>query len=183
LVTKFQTFGPYELPRKGGISNVDCLKEMWLSINEIEQDGIAERLKRAIGVYIVVREIGKNSKPWYVGKTYSGFNSRFRQHLKGKVFGGIEKIPKGGKVKIFLLVRGSTKTGKFKTRVKRGKTVKSIDILEFMLIGSCQKLNPDLLNTSQAAFHRGFQIPGYMNDKKSKRNPAAKELAIALRVK
>jgi hypothetical protein len=110
---------------------------------------------------------GDKLVPIYVGKTDRGFAKRLHTHSIFKKIG--EHYPDKD-VHLFLIARVTPKSGKFitmKRRVtlagERGGVKKSTanTELEFLLIGSCLRANPALLNTQEKSFLDGLQVPGY----------------------
>ena len=58
--------------------------------------------------------------------------------------------------------------------------LKSIDRLEFALIGSCLAKNSDLLNAQEKVFHKWLTVPGYWNSHPDDYDDAALQLARML---
>jgi predicted GIY-YIG superfamily endonuclease len=188
---KFDTFGPLLLSRADQIVSVDELRTFSEAL-----EGERKGLSKAIGVYIFGL---KNSKgeitPWYVGKTDKGFSRRFDEHSRGKgenLFTKLAKEMPKGDLQVFLIAR-LTPSEKFmkpkKAKSKAGSQrhkitpVKSIDRLEFALIGTCLAKNPDLINRSQKTFHEDFHVPGYMEGNTPSKSTAARSLRRTLRAK
>jgi hypothetical protein len=174
MPTDFKTFGPFDFPNTSSVTNED-LKQFWSSSN------IDEGLVTAIGVYILCRKIGSNPpKPWYVGRTDKGFRRRLKQHVRGGTFRRLDELAPNGKLQVFLIARTNPGGKSFK---KKGKNLlKSIRMLEFLLIGMCLTRNKRLLNTSEKAFHKGLYVPGYLNNKRGKPGKPARGLAEMLNV-
>ncbi len=174
MPSRFQTYGPYPLPRVDGAVVIDELDAFW---DEIEDE--VPELGSAIGVYVVA---GKDRQgkliPWYVGQTHSGFRSRSKGHfLQGKLSRKLSEVEPKGEF-VFFLIALRTKSGeKFRGRKTKGLPIRIIRALETRLIGSCFAMNPALLNVSQITLNRALQVPGYLNDEISTRNRAAKEFA------
>ena len=176
----FSTFGPFPF----GEFSKDGLKKFWLQVNqELERLGYSTGIEKAIGVYIVT-SIRKNGAllPCYVGKTDNSFGIRFSQHRKR--FASL--FPESsGKVGVFLIAR-VTGTGKYKKvtdKMRESKGLKSIDRLEFALIGECLKRNQNLINLRERTFHKSLHVPGFANSARKKWDDAARQLAGMLRVR
>jgi hypothetical protein len=188
---KFDTFGPLLLSRADQIVTADELRTFSKAL-EGEKTG----LSKAIGVYVFGLKDSKGEiVPWYVGKSDKGFSRRFDEHSKGRGENLYEKLAKRmptGDLQVFLIARLTpsekfmkAKTAKSKTGSKRKRTkpVKSIDRLEFALIGTCLAKNQDLINRSQKTFHEDFHVPGYMEGNNPSESASATSLRRTLRVK
>jgi hypothetical protein len=171
----FQTYGPFEIRRRGKTVEKAALSEMWNAVCATKSN---RNLDGARGVYVFATRRGKVLMPWYVGKTDGHFRIRFNQHLRDGKLDKLAACSPKDELVVFLLARVSAKAGKFRKRSK--DKLKSIDRLEFMLIASCLKLNSDLLNTREATFHRSLCVPGYLNDDPTTRHEAAQDFAIML---
>ena len=165
----FDTLGPFPLKRKKGWVDIDDVDAFWAS-SELEKH---EGIDSAIGVYIIATRKGDAPpKPWYVGKTERGFRRRFLEHVKhGTAFNPVAEHAYNGHLQVFLLVRKNS-TGHFakahpypasRPTVAKKKRHKSIDRLEFALIGACYVKNKKLLNVSQRTFHATLHVPGFLN--------------------
>ena len=173
---KFSTFGPLHA-------------QEWttLGLDKLFSDAEAAKsdLSRAMGVYIIVTRDKKGKlTPWYVGKTDKGFRRRLTQHLKSATLQALFTKP-SITVQVFLIAR-VTNVGrimKMKKRAKGKKGLRSIDILELSLIGSCLNKNIDLINAKNATFHRIFHVPGYWNSLPKDYDAAASELALMVGIK
>ena len=170
----FETFGPFPLKREQDYAiSTDDIKDFWDEVTEKEAG-----LESAIGVYIISVRHGTSSKPWYVGKTDTGFRTRLVGHAASlRLFPGLNsRAPKGHLEVLFIAQR--TRDGKGfksprKSRRKSKKTKNSIDFLENLLIGACFAQNKDLLNVQKMAKYRDVSVPGLMNDPKGKpKHPA-----------
>jgi hypothetical protein len=172
---QFDTVGPIEMPR--GIDE-EIVAQWFSRVIEKEYPGLGS----AVGIYIIARQVGRlPAVPWYVGKTEVGFLRRFKQHAGMKRgFGNLNQIPKGGKLRVFLLPLRSGKKGVFRKAPKTANTIRAVNALEDMLIGSCLSANEHLLNVSQKTLHRDLRVPGYLHDEPSERSAAATELARML---
>jgi hypothetical protein len=186
---RFETYGPYPFERGAGLVTKSELETFCNSLRTIQIG--KSNLARAMGVYIFGLSRGrKRIIPWYVGKTDKGFARRFGEHHAGRgenLFRRIDKKLPPGTLQVFLLAR-ITPNGKFmkvkklsakaKTRGRiKPKSLKSIDRLEFLLIGRALAKNPNLLNESQTIFHKEFHVPGFVD----RENPSTSNAASALR--
>lgn len=175
----FSTFGPYALERASGQVSLDNLEDFWSAVSD-EAAGLEE----AVGVYVIAtRKRGGAAKPWYVGKTDVGFGKRFRTHVRTQsAFNPIAGEAPKGKLYVFLIARLNA-SGAFSgpPRKLHGNR-KSIDRVEFALIGSCYSVNRKLMNVSQKSFHAGICVPGYLGSKRGKPTKSAAELARMLEI-
>jgi hypothetical protein len=187
LIVEYATCGPFELTRKNGRVDPKRLEDFWSKVKR--EKNAYTNLDAAIGVYIVATRIGKAApKPWYVGRTYVGFRNRFSAHLKGETaFDRISEFAPNGSLYVFLIAR-LNESGKFtrpRYRKVNGKhkvvSFKTIERLEFALIGSCLLRNKNLINTSEKTFHSGLSVPGYLNDKSGPPAASARTLAAMLK--
>ncbi len=171
----FSTYGPFEL---SDMSSAGIIK-LFESIQKTNKN-----LQYGIGVYIVAaRDKDGALVPWYVGKTDNEFGKRFMQHFKGLRF--YKLLAERGPLSFFLIAR-ITPTGKLKKvtdRMRERPGLKSIDRLEFALIGSCSSLNPELSNKREKSFHTIMHVPGYWNSSVENYDDAARELAAMLRTR
>jgi hypothetical protein len=151
---KFLTFGPFELEK----NEPAAIRAFFTRIEEAK-----ENLEKAIGVYIFAIPNDKNELvPLYVGKTDRGFGGRIRKHLDNHKFD--EHVSRQCRLNLFLIAK-STSSKKFKKvtlKMRESKKgTKSINELEFALIGSCIELNQNLINKSESTFHRTLRVPGF----------------------
>lgn len=171
----FLTFGPFEL-KEISPHAIDKL------FDEIK--ATQERLPEAIGVYIFAKRSGRDKLiPLYVGKTDRGFGGRIRNHLDAAIFDG--SLSQGDRLNIFLIARATSpkKLKRVTPKMRASKKgMKSINELEFALIGSCIELNPKLINKSESRFHRTLHVPGYLNSPAHERDASAKKLAAMLKI-
>lgn len=171
----FLTFGPFELKE----ILPDAIDNLFLEIKAAR-----EGLPEAIGVYIFAKRSGRGKLiPIYVGKTDRGFGRRIRHHLDHDRFDG--GLSEGDRLNIFLIA-GATSSKKLKKVTPKMRDrkygMKSIDALEFALIGSCIELNPKLMNKSERRFHGTLHVPGYWNSPAYERDASAKKLAAMLKI-
>ena len=168
----FETYGPFALREWSN----EARDELYADI-----EAAKEGLQDSIGVYIVACKQGAKLLPWYVGKTHNGFGIRLKRHF----FDGPFKTAyeRNGNLSLFLIARASP-NGRLKER-KKGqpvKQLKSIDQLEFALIGTCLVQDPELLNKQEKTFHQSIIVPGYLNSP-SREDKSAKSLAKLLGTK
>jgi len=173
---EFNTFGPFEVRKKSGSDIKDDLTSFFELIDE-KHPGLSS----ASGVYVLCKQNGNAApKPWYVGRTTAsrGFKGRFWEHYHNDFYARLNETAPNGKLVGFLLARMNAGGRSFRTA--RASDLKSINMLEFLLIGACLTCNESLLNASEKAFHRGFHVPGYLNKKPGKPNKAAQAFAEML---
>ncbi|HEV2646484.1 MAG TPA: GIY-YIG nuclease family protein [Acidobacteriaceae bacterium] len=167
----FETFGPFELARRGGLDS-ESLEDFW------GQEGVPSGLRDECGIYIVCTRHGSSPlKPWYVGKTEGRFEKRFNSHLKSRKFDEIAKNSPNGPLQIFLIARRTPKNRPVRYARRNTKAVKEI---EFALIGACLPLNRDLLNIKEVDFFRKMHVPGFYVSKRRTSSAAAGELKLML---
>jgi len=170
----FDTYGPYLLK-----AHDDEALEYFFEQIKVDNP----RLENAIGVYLVAaRSSGRKWIPWYVGQTWNSFGTRIVQHYRDKKFAKL--IDRFGTLQFFLLPR-ATQKGRVRwssSRIKSDRGLKSIDQLEFALIGTCLKLNSHLLNKSESRFHKTFYVPGFIEPTPIKPEPAARALSKLLKI-
>jgi hypothetical protein len=171
----FSTYGPFEL-REMSPAGIDKLFE---SIKKTDKN-----LQYAIGVYIVAAKDNDGELiPWYVGKTDNEFGKRLIQHFDGARF--YKLAAERGPLSFFLIAR-VTPSGRLKkvtARMRETPGLKSIDRLEFALIGSCSSRNSELLNKREKSFHTIMHVPGYWNSSVEHYDDAARELAGMLKTR
>ena len=168
----FDTLGPFALSRRSGEIDEEVLDDFW-SVIESKHPSASD----AAGVYIIGTRRGDGAiKPWYVGQTHRRYESRFKQHSRGKLFRRLCEVAPNGDLMVFLIAK-TTRTGKF----WRGKkTLRSISYLEFALIGNCLSQNARLLNVSHAGFYKRFSVPGFTKGRAGKPGLSARELSKML---
>jgi hypothetical protein len=171
----FLTFGPFELRE----ISPDAIDKLFDEIKAAK-----EGLDDAIGVYIFAKRSGRGKLiPLYVGKTDRGFGVRFRHHLDVGRFAG--SLTKGDRLNIFLIAHATSpkRLKRVTPKMRDSKNgMKSINELEFALIGSCIELNPNLINKRESRFHRTLHVPGYWNSPAHERDASAKKLAAMLKI-
>jgi hypothetical protein len=186
---RFETYGPFVLKRdeKEAISTED-VHDFWDEIMDSKESEVG--LDLAIGVYILSLTDGKTAKPWYVGKTDSGFRHRLIQHARDlKLFSNLNRHAPAGNIEvIFIARRNSTGKGFKKPTSSRKAESKSknrkhesIDFLESLLIGACYSQNESLLNVQKMAHYRDTTVSGFMNEKDGKLTKAATYLKRLLK--
>lgn len=169
----FDTYGPFVMKTH----DKEGIDDLFVQIRTAES-----RLQNAIGIYVISAKSSKGVLlPWYVGRTWNEFGNRIVQHYKAKKFAWL--IDEFGPITFFLLPRATPK-GRVKSATEKVRLngLKSIRELEFMLIGTCLKLNPELLNKQEATFFNSLHVAGYIDNGPSDRNfPAAKALSKLLK--
>lgn len=175
MPAKFKTLGPFELKVENGQLDKTTLRAIWKG---------NKGLRYGIGVYILTVQVGKRLIPIYVGKTNRSFGSRLGQH---SIFSKVSDSFEGKKLLLFLIPRVTSKKGDL-VRAKRKfiengegirsqvKGLKSIDQLEFALIGTCIAQNENLLNKQEKTFHQGLIVPGYLNDESEELTESSSKL-------
>lgn len=157
MTARFVTMGPFDLARTRGFLDAQALQKIWTGDPALE---------KAIGVYVIASKNGKNLLPLYVGKSNRSFGSRLNKH---SIFTTLAKNYPKDDLCIFLIARVTTARGDYKTATRKVvrdgvelQKLKSIDRLEFALIGTCLTLNKNLLNEQNKKFLEGLDVPGYL---------------------
>ena len=134
-------------------------------------------LSDAVGCYIFAIKAGKGVRPWYVGKTE---RASFRKEaFKFEPFAKALNQLKIGTPLLYLLA-ARTKGGKLTKPAKR--SIASVGALEELLIGTCLRRNPRLLNKKVTKHFKEIEVPGYMNESPGARSLNARALARLLKV-
>ncbi len=165
LRLKFETFGPFTLPRpkyqtgakKGKFKKwIDQTKEsrrsFWRSIEDKEPG-----LSGAVGCYVFA--LGKI--PWYVGKTEKlRFEMETWQSHKMDHYGAALAARKRARPVLYLIAK-RTPAGRFAKATSRRHP--DIKYLEILMIGSALRRNDQLLNRRETKYLRTIHVPGFMN--------------------
>jgi len=169
----FDTYGPFTMPTHD-VRGIEHLFD-----EQIKKDPTPD-VHRGVGVYIVATENSEGVLiPRYVGRTNKEFGLRIMQHFKAAKF---QKLAENGPLMFFFLARA--KDGRILKHGEAGgaENTKAINHLELLLIGTCLKLNRDLLNRQQTRFHQNFHVAGYLDNGPSERDfPAAHALSRLLK--
>jgi len=172
-MSKYEPFGPFELPTSGSIVNTHVLNRFWA---EIEQQ--SPGLAAAVGCYIFAISAGKGAKPWYVGKTEKGnFKGETWSPHKLYIYSDALNSRKRCTPLLYLIAK-RTRVGRYAKPRKGGSG--EIRALENLLIGICLLRNHRLLNVKQTKHLKGIEVPGYMNEQPGARPASAKSLAKLL---
>lgn len=177
----FKTAGPFKLSRTHGLVNRGVLDTLWT-----EEAGLGG----AIGVYVLaVQKSEDEVVPWYVGKSDAGFAKRIRLH---SVFVELAHTVPNGDLLIFFLSRVTARKAQYvkpqraslgKGKGSKLKKLSSISRLEYLLIGSCQAINPNLLNKQLKVFNDGFVVPGFLGPLPNQADKSANAFAKMLSMK
>ncbi len=130
-------------------------KGIW---EKIEEEENKPGLRNASGCYIFSIRNGRNFKTWYVGKSEK---TRFYAEVfnKNNMIKCKELLKKNGELNLFLLPK-LTPTGRF-GKPRESRTVQH---LEWMLIGYALQQNGDLFNKSHAQMLKQLEVPGLFGD-------------------
>ena len=166
---KYATFGEFEIPRRGSTIDKSELSTFWDSVESTEY-----WLSNAVGCYLFAIRAGAGIRPWYVGRSTTGFRKEcFASH---KLVHYTEVIAEMGKgTPVMILVARLTATENFARAVPRNE----IDFVEKQLIYRALERNPDLKNVMNKKF-KGVSIPGFMNNPKGPPTKGASALASTL---
>ncbi len=171
-MSKFEPFGPYQIPVDGKLIDMRRKEEFWQRVED-EEAGLPD----AVGCYIYAVRAGPGVRPWYVGKTE---RLSFRKEaFKFNVVALALSRRKKGTLLLYLLA-ARTDGGKLKKPAK--SSIRSIGALEELLIGTCLRRNPRLLNKKVTRHFREIEVPGYMNESPGARSVKARALAGLLKV-
>ena len=157
----YETYGPFEIPRKRGAagrlhSDLESasLKQFWADVESTEKD-----LSRARGCYVFATRAGRGIKPWYVGQSKTGFRNECFQPQKKVIYQEVCNEVVRGKP-ILVLVARLTRTGRFmRGRLKDDEAT----FLERILMLQALSNNSALKNTAGLASARRLQVPGLLN--------------------
>ena len=176
---KFETFGPFILPRlkyqsgakKGKFKKLidqtkNCRKSFWQLV-EKEQPG----LPKAVGCYLFT--LGK--VPQYVGKTEKlRFEMETWQPHKMEHYEAALATKKRAKPVLYLIAK-RTPAGRFSKASSWGH--RDIKFLETLMIGAALRRNAQLLNRRDTKYLRTIHVPGFMNVGSGRRKDAASKLS------
>ena len=160
----YKPYEPIEFPRMRGRINRDKLsiKEFWESFENIK-DGISN----SVGCYIFSLRAGKGMLPWYVGMAEKQYfkNECLTAH---KILLFNDCLGKRKGTPFLTLIPKYTKTGRYAKKSKNGH--RDIQFLETLLIASCLKRNPKLLNVKATKMLREIKVPGFINSGKGRQD-------------
>ncbi len=180
MPAKFRTLGPFELKRDGNRIERGALQALWSP----HQHSEGRVYRYAIGVYVIAVKQGRKLLPLYVGKSNRGFANRLNRH---SIFSDIPKQYDGKSLFLFLIARVTSEREEYRTArptvvktalgERRGsQKLRTIDELEFALIGTCLSINPNLLNKHEKSFLNSLRVPGYRNDSDQDLDQSARSL-------
>jgi hypothetical protein len=171
----FSTFGPYSLGGFNVPMRAVDLKRFWEDLDKKEPE-----LANAIGVYVLISGEGKDSLPIYIGQSQSSFRQRLKEVHHG-FLRAFEHHP-NRELSIIFFPRVSSKKNSF-VKKPDNKSLKSINVLEVLLLRDCMTLNRHLLNKKEKTFYEGLNVPGYLDIEHSSVTPDARNLQKLLRRK
>jgi hypothetical protein len=158
-------FFPYkaiDIPRKNGRidRDKDSLSNFWLKVNEMDSE-----LSEAVGCYIFSIRAGRGLLPWYVGlaEKQSFRKECFAIH---KLINYNDALNGRKGTPVLTLIAKYTNTERFAKPSKNGHT--DIRFLENMLIGTCIRRNPNLLNIKKTKLLKEMIVPGLLNNTKGR---------------
>ncbi|MDA0219971.1 MAG: hypothetical protein O3B22_10395 [Proteobacteria bacterium] len=167
---QYMIHGPFEIDRnERGRVERKKLPNLWAKVEEVE-----EGLSYAYGCYFFCIQ-NKILKPWYVGKTISGFRTECFQHHKLNLY--TEATDNKGRPVLFLLPRRTPK-GKLSWQ-STGAAAIEVSSVESLLIGMGLSCNPSILNVRGTKLLRQVQIPGVLNSPRGRPNRAVSAFADA----
>jgi hypothetical protein len=167
MPSHFKTIGPFELGKTSESIEADHLKRFWSDTTQKNHAGLPD----AIGVYLIA--IGSKSalQPIYVGKAEHGFRARLNP--AHDAFRKARNKYKDETLSLLLIARVTPTRGKFLRKRKEGKTLKSINDLEVLLIRDCLTKGFDLINSKEKQFFQDLVVPGYLHDENSEATDGA----------
>jgi hypothetical protein len=160
----FFPYSPFVIPKEKGLiaNDKQSLSDFWSMVDSAE-----EGLSNAIGVYIFGIRAAKGVVPWYVGKAEKqGFIKECFQHHKLTHYD--RSIVNRRGTPTLTLIPKLTAADYFAK--SNGGHQADISTLEQMLIGTCLRRNPDLMNARDTKLYKEMVVPGYLNSPKG-RNP------------
>ncbi|MBW2663384.1 MAG: hypothetical protein JRD93_15705 [Deltaproteobacteria bacterium] len=165
-------FSPYkaiDIPRKNGRidRDKDSLSNFWLKVDEMDS-GVSE----AVGCYIFSIRAGRGLLPWYVGlaEKQTFHKECFTIH---KLINYNDALNGRKGTPVLTLIAKYTNTKRFAKPSKNGHT--DIRFLENMLIGTCIRRNPNLLNIKKTKLLKEMIVPGLLNNTTGRDYSAVKE--------
>lgn len=179
MTTRFEVYGPFEVPRiRGDRRAIDSdrqrLRDWWERLNE--DCGIP--LSQALGCYLFSIQAGKGALPWYVGKTESAFEDEcFKPHKLVAFHKAMGMVARG--TPHLTLLPNITPQGRL-VRQSRNEQ-RQIIFLEEYLIDECVVRNPQLLNSRHTRLSRTLSVPGLINPSRGGTSAAAQKLVKLVR--
>ena len=180
----YVTYGPYSVETKSGTKGTslnltkDALDQFWEKVKSVSQID----LRSALGVYIFASNEKYNFLPWYVGQSKTGFEGEvFSLSNRVKYHEAYNHHMSTEKAVIFLIVRVTPKT----RRLVKSLAPVEANFVEHEIIRLALAANPKLINSSNTAFFRKWEIRGIMNTDGEIKNldPSTKRLRKCLSLK
>ena len=167
---KYYPYGPIEIPiinRRFDRHNKEAINAFWDKFDE-ESNGLSS----AVGCYIFSIRASKGIRPWYVGlaEKQSFRKECFAVH---KLLNYNECLSSRKGTPVLTLIPKHTKTDRFAKEGKNGH--KDIQFLEALLISSCLRRNPELLNIKSTKLLKEMVVPGLLNSPKGRIETTIKE--------
>lgn len=161
---KYHPFGPIEIPRLNSRidRHKDSLKEFWNIFDDLKYG-----ISNSVGCYIFSLRAGKGILPWYVGmaekQTFK--NECFTVH-KLLYYNECLSLRKG--TPFLTLIPKFTKTERYAKKSKNGH--RDIQFLETLLIATCLRRNPKLMNIKATKMLREMKLSGFINTGKGRQD-------------
>ena len=176
-ITKYEVFGPFEVPRKkttGGKLVLtfasDALADFW---SDIESTRFG--LSLGVGCYLFAVRAARGIKPWYVGQTKNAFKKECFTDNKKNIYRDVMENRQSGTPLIFLVAR-TTPKGKLSKSVSE----REAGFVEQKLMHAAIATNAKLYNIHNTTFVKTLIIPGILNSPKGKPTTAVESFKLTL---
>ncbi len=148
----FDTYGPFTLTTHDDAGIEHLFDE------QIKKDETRD-IELGFGVYVIAaKDSDGGLVPWYVGRTHREFGKRILQHFKS---GRFRELAQRGPLNFFLLARARDGVVFKSSEARSEGSTRAVNYFEVMLIGTCIRLNAELLNKREKRFHLNLHVPGY----------------------
>jgi hypothetical protein len=158
MARKYQTFGPFEIPRTNDLNAVedDRMSEFWAEI-ESEHPG----LTTAAGCYVFGISASRGLRPWYVGKANgnSGFRQEACNHRNLRNYEKVLRAQGRGRPVLFLIARLKPVREGFANSPPESEIL----WIEKSLIAFGAEANKSLINKHGRRYLAECHIPGLLN--------------------
>ena len=158
----YVTFGPFDLETRQGRKGVtldlrrDALARFWDIVEKTSQTD----LRNALGVYVFAGKRKRKYVPWYVGQSKMGFEGEvFNTSNKNKYQSAYSHEMIADQAVIFLI----TKLTPRKESLAKTLPDEEANFVEHEVIRRALAANPSLINSSNTAFFRKWEIRGLIN--------------------
>ena len=158
----YVTFGPFDLETRRGRKGVtldlrgNALARFWNNVEETSQIDLRE----ALGVYVFAGKRSYQYVPWYVGQSKMGFEGEvFNTSNKNKYQTAYSHEMIADQAVIFLITKLTPK----QHRLAKTLPDEEANFVEHEIMRRALATNPGLINSSNTAFFRKWEIRGLIN--------------------